>query len=378
MDHYDAIVIGGGVAGCAAAYHLARGGRRTLLLEQYAIGHANGSSHGHSRIIRLAYDAPGYVRLMQAAYPLWRALEEETGAALMLQTGGLDLGPPGAPGLAAIRAALLEVGVPFEELDRAALRGRFPQFAVPVETAAIYQADAGILDADRCVAALAAAARAHGAVMHEGEAALRLAPTSGGVEVETGQRRYGAERLVLCAGSWAGPLLRQLGLDLPLTVTKEQVAFFRPHDLAPYRPGRMPIFIEHAGAHSVYGFPVFGLPGVKVALHAAGPAIAPEDEDRAPDEARLAELRERATTLLPGLTGEVLYAVTCRYTMTPDEHFILDLHPAYPQVVVGSACSGHGFKFGVLTGRILADLAERGATGYPIEMFRIGRPALRG
>lgn len=372
MKRYDVIVVGGGVMGCAAAYHLAQDRRRVLLLEQFALGHTNGSSHGHSRIIRLAYDGEDYVRLAQAAFPLWRALEAESGAALLLMTGGVDLGRPGVASFEATRATLAAAGVPFEDLDRAALAARFPQFQLPEGTAGTYQADYGILDADRCVATLAAEARRHGAVLREREPARQLRTVGDAVEVRTDQGVYGADRLIVSAGSWARPLLRQLDLDLPLRVTREMVAFFAPCDPAPFQPGRFPVFIHHSdGGWAGYGFPIFGLPGVKVAFHGGGPEVALDDEDRSVDPGRLAELRRYATGLLPGLSGEVIYAVSCRYTLTPDEHFIIDRHPAYPQVVVASPCSGHGFKFGVLVGRILADLAGPGTTPHPIGRFEL-------
>lgn len=377
MQHYDAIVVGAGVMGCASAYQLARRGRRVLVLEQFAVGHERGSSHGHSRIIRLAYDFPDYVRLARAAYPLWRELEQESGAALLLTTGGLDVALPDTPTFTATRASLAAAGAPFEDLDRAAIAARFPQFQLPDDAVGIYQPDAGILHASACVAALAEQARRHGAVFREQEPALQLAPAGAGVVVRSAAASYAADRLIVTAGSWARPLLLQIGLDLPLAVSKEQVAFFRPHDPAPFEPGRFPVFIHHgAESWSGYGFPIFGLPGVKVAQHGGGPIVAPADEDRAPVAERLDALRAYVAQLLPQAAGEIIFTQTCRYTSTPDGHFIIDRHPAHPQIVVGSPCSGHGFKFGALIGAILADLAERGATEHPIGLFGLGRQRL--
>jgi sarcosine oxidase len=374
MLHYDVIVVGGGVMGCATAYQLAKRGRRVLLLEQFALGHDRGSSHGHSRIIRLAYDQPDYIRLAQAAFPLWRALEHEAGATLMLPTGGLDFARPGTRSFEATRATLAALGIEHEQLDSAALGKRFPQFQLPDDTLGLYQRDAGILDASACVAALASQARRHGAELRDREPARQIGAAGAGAEVRTDQATYQADRLVVTAGSWARPLLGQVGLNLPLTVTREQVAFFTPRDPEQFAPGRFPIFIHHDDeSPSAYGFPIFGLPGVKVAYHQRGPAIDPVSEERAADAAMNQSLRDYLARWVPGAAGDLLLSQTCRYTTTPDEHFIIDRHPQHPQIVIGSPCSGHGFKFGVLIGAILADLAEHGATSQPIGMFGLAR-----
>jgi sarcosine oxidase len=374
MEHYDAIVIGGGVMGSAAAYHLARRGRRALLLEQFAIGHERGSSHGHSRIIRLVYDLPEYVQLARAAYPLWHELEQESGAELLLETGGLDFADSDLPSVQQTRATLLATGVPFEALDRAAIAERFPQFALPEGAVGIYQPNTGILNASQCVAELARVAERYGAAIHAEEPARAIRAVAGAVEVQTDRATYAADRLIVTAGSWAGGLLAQLGLDLPLTVTREQVAFFTPREPEQFMPGRCPIFVRHVEqGPAIYGFPIFGLPGVKAAFHGAGPAIDPSSEERDVDQAQLDALGSDLARWMPGAAGPVLQAQTCRYTCTPDHDFIVDLHPEHPQVVVGSPCSGHGFKFGAIIGSILADLAERGATDQPIERFRLAR-----
>jgi sarcosine oxidase len=380
MPHYDVIAVGGGVMGCATAYHLSKRGRRVLLLEQFAIGHERGSSHGHSRIFRLAYDAPDYVRLAQAALPLWRALEHESGADLLLQTGGLDYALPGTPAFEATCTILAALDIEFEQLDRAAVARRFPQFRMPDDIVAIYQRDSGILDANRCVATLASEARRHGADIRENEPARQIRAVGAGVEVRTDTGSYTADRLVVTAGAWARPLLRQLGLDLPLTVTREQVAYFVPravNDIGEsdqFAPSRFPIFIQHdAEKPAAYGFPLFGLPGVKIGFHQSGPVIEPENEQRTADATMNAALHEYLARWIPGAAGELLFSQTCRYTNTPDQHFIIDRHPDHPQTLIGSPCSGHGFKFGVLIGAILADLAERGATEHPIGMFGLGR-----
>lgn len=371
----DVIVLGGGVMGCATAYHLAKRGRRVALLEQFAIGHALGSSHGPSRIIRLAYDSLDYVRLAQASYTLWHALEDECGEQLMLQTGGLDFGAPDALGLAGIGTTYQAAGVPFEALDADEIMRRYPQFRLPENTVGFFQADYSLLAAGRCVAALAAQARQHGAAIYEHTAAQQVAIAGDGVEVRAGDAVFCADKVVLCAGSWARPLLTRLGLDLPLTVLKEQLAFFAAHDPSAFMPGRFPLFIHRYPGTTVLGsgFPIYDHRGVKLMVDRIGPEVAPDDPDRAIDSARLARLHAYATGILPGLTGEIIEAVSCRYTMTPDEDFILDVHPAYPQVLVGSPCSGHGFKFGVAIGEVLADLATKGHTKHDIARFRLAR-----
>jgi sarcosine oxidase len=174
------------------------------------------------------------------------------------------------------------------------------------------------------------------------------------------------------------PLLRALDLDLPLTVTKEQLAFFRPPDPSLFMPDRFPLFIQRFPGTTMLGsgFPIFAHDGVKMMLDRIGPAVDPAGPEREIDLPRLNRLRAYVHDVLPSLGDDVIEAVSCRYTMTPDEDFIIDRHPAYPQVVIASPCSGHGFKFAIAIGRILADLATRGTTAYPIERFRLNRPAL--
>jgi monomeric sarcosine oxidase len=374
----DVLIVGAGVIGCAAAYQLAKDGARVLLFDQFAVGHDRGSSHGPSRIIRLAYDSLDYVALARAAYALWHELEAESGERLLTQVGGLDLGLPDALAMDEIRAAYLAAGVSFEVLDRDAIMARYPQFNLSEGTIGLYQADYSLLAAGRCVAALAAQARRHGAIIREREPAQQIRATASGVEVRTDQGIYSADRLILSAGSWMRPLLRQLDLDLPLTVQKEQVAFFRARDPEAFMPGRLPLVIHRFPQTTSLGsvFPIYDHAGVKVMIDRVGPQVAPDDPDRSIDMPLLERLRAYATELLPGLTGEVIEAVSCRYTMTPDEHFIIDQHPAHPQIVVASPCSGHGFKFGAIIGRILADLALHGTTANDIARFRLDRPAL--
>jgi monomeric sarcosine oxidase len=374
----DVIVVGGGVMGCAAAYHLAKDGLRVRLLEQFAVGHTYGSSHGPSRIIRLAYDGADYVQLARASYALWHDLEAESGASLMLKVGGFDFGSPDAFMLAGIRTTYEALDVPFEAVDRDEIVRRFPQFNLSEDTIGYYQPDYSLLAADQCVTTLAAQARYHGVTFHENEPVRRIRPTPKGVTVRTEQGTYAASRLILSAGSWLPPLLRQLDLDLPLTVTKEQLAFFKPPDPAVFRPGRFPLFIHRfPGTTSLgSGFPIFGHTGVKMMLDRIGPAVDPGHPDYTIDRSRLDRLHAYVASVLPALGNDIIETVTCRYTMTPDEDFVIDPHPAYPQIVIASPCSGHGFKFGIVIGRILADLAVRGATEYPIERFRLDRPAL--
>lgn len=374
----DVIVVGSGAIGSATAWRLARAGYRVRLLEQFAIGHERGSSHGPSRIIRLAYEEPEYAILGREAFRLWHDLEEESGESLLRMTGGLDVGTPDAYEMAGIARTYASLDLPYERLDRDDLRRRYPQLNLPEGTIGLYQELYGILSATRCVQTAAARAAASGADVREGETALEVVPEGEGATVRTDKGAYRADRVILTAGSWTNPLLASLGIELPLTVLQEQLAYFRVREPEMHGPDRLPLVIHRFPNTTSLGslFPIFGHEGVKMMVDRIGPAAAPDNPDRSIDPILLERLRAYATELLPAATGEVLETTSCRFTMTPDENFIIDRHPEYPQVVIASSCSGHGFKFSPVIGQMLADLALTGETDYPSDLFRLDRPAL--
>jgi sarcosine oxidase len=370
---FEVIVVGGGVMGCAAAYHLAKEGHRVLLLERFTIGNQNGSSHGVSRLFRLIHARADYVTLARTALAAWRDLEAETEESLLTSVHGLDLGPRDA--LAGFRKTMEATGVWFEPLERDEIVRRFPQFALPDDVVGLFQHDYGLFAADRCVTLLAERARFWGTEVAEHHTVRSIQPIGREVTVVTDRGTFTGERLVLAAGSWIGPLTRQLGLELPLTVTKEIHTYFRPSDPRAFLPDRFPLFRQHlTGMEARWGvgYPIFRHRGAKMVVDCTGRVVDdPEDPDRSVDESRLAIVRRYVASILPTLGNDMIAAESCRYTMTPDQDFILDRHPGYPQIVLGSPCSGHGFKFAILIGRILADLAIRGTTDHEISRFRL-------
>lgn len=374
----DAIVIGGGVMGCATAWRLAMEGARVTLLEQFPLGHGNASSHGPSRMIRLAYAELEYVHLGRQAWRLWDELIAETGIELLRRTGGLDVGAPDALAMDEVALTYETLGMPYQRLDRGELRRLYPQLNLPEGSIGLYQEDYGILAASRCVTTLASQARSAGADLRDNELVTGIAPNGGGVEVLTTRGTYRAGRAIVTAGSWIAPLLAPLGIDLPLTVLQEQLAFFQVRDPEAHRPDRLPLIIHRFPGTTSLGsvFPIYDHQGIKVMLDRLGPAADPSNPDRAIDPVLLERLRAYATEILPGVTGEILETTSCRYTMTADEDFIIDRHPEHGQIVFASPCSGHGFKFAPVIGQMLADLALRGETAFPTARFRYTRPAL--
>lgn len=372
----DVLIIGGGVMGCAAAYHLAKRGQRVTLLEQFHIGHRHGSSHGPSRVIRLNYKGVDYVQLARAAYAQWHDLEAECGKKLLFYTGGMDIGE--AATLTEMAASLQAANVAFETIDSAEIMRRSPQMRVPDGMIALYQNDYGVLLADPCLAEMSRLARQYGAAICEGEQVQQILPEETGVRVQTQRSTYYAQRVILTAGAWMRPLLRPLGIDLPLTVVKETVAYYKPVDPTPFLPERFPLFLQRFPNSTVIGcaFPIINHEGVKMIYDRHGEIVDPAERDDSINHEQFAKIRDYTKQVLPNLGDNIIEASTCRYTMTPGEDFVIDRLPNHPQIVIASPCSGHGFKFGIIIGKILAELALDGKTEHNIQRFKLDRPAL--
>ncbi len=375
---YDAIVLGLGAMGSAAAYHLARRGQRVLGLDRFSPPHNLGSSHGQTRIIREAYfEHPLYVPLVQKAYENWTALEFATGQQLFLPTGGVMIGRAQGVLVKGARASAETHHLVHEMLSAQELHRRFPAFHPADDMIAVWEPRAGILFPEKCIAAYLVSARARGAVLHFEEAALSWRANGSGVEVTTAKNKYIAHRLLITAGAW----LAQLAPDfpLPLTCARQTLFWFKPKkNRSQFQPNNFPVFLwEYEPDHIFYGFPDLG-EGLKLAIHHEGVITDPDEIKReiTPEEA--GGLRTILRKFIPEAEGDLLDATVCMYTNTPDSHFLIDHHPRYSQVLLASPCSGHGFKFSSALGEILADLLANGRTEFDLKPFRLARLSLAG
>ena len=377
METFDAIVVGLGAHGSAAAAVLARRGRRVAGLERFARGETMGSSGGWSRMIRLAhYERPWLVPLARASWDGWRALEAETGAAILQATTGLYGGPAGSAIVAGALASAGNHDVDFEVLDAAEMHRRWPLFEFSDETVAVLEGRAGILRADRAIEAHLEIAERHGAALRFGRQVVDWRPaTGGGFEVEDASGVVvGAEHLVLTAGPWIGRLVPDL--RLPLQIERERPMWFElvgDGDADRLRAAELPIWVVEDGGTAFYGMPLDPSLGLKVSIHHWGDMVDPETVDRAVDDADVERVRAFLRRRMPAADGALRHADVCLYTNTPDETFVIDRHPAAPGIAFASACSGTGFKFAPVIGEILADLVLDGTSRSPIEPFRADR-----
>jgi sarcosine oxidase len=386
MDRsYDVIVAGLGAHGSAAAFHLARRGQRVLGFDRFHPPHDRGSTHGRTRVIRQAYaEGAAYVPLVQRAFQLWRELEAESGERLLHMTGGISVALTSGGRLDATRASLRANRLPFESMSAADIRSRWPVFRPEDTMSGIFETQNGALFPEKCVAAHLAQAAKAGAELRFDDAvqSWRAGQSGEGVEVRTASGNYRAAKLILTAGPWLPALLG--GLELPLRTERQVLHWFEPARSAAYfRPDRMPTNSwEFEPGKSFYCQPDFG-DGVKVAFHHMGAAIDPDSPPGSPartvSTAEIDHMRRALARFVPDAAGRHLGAAVCIYTNTPDEHFLVDFHPEHRQVVIGSPCSGHGFKFASAMGEVLAGLATDGRTGHDIAMFGIARllPARR-
>lgn len=373
MQQFDVIVIGTGGMGAAALMHLAARGARVCGLDRFPPGHDRGSSHGQTRLIRLAYfEHPDYVPLLRRAYQLWHELETMSGRPLLVESGLLMAGPPDGEVVAGAIASAAIHSLPIEHLSSREAMARWPCMRLPDEWAAVHEVRGGYLFVEDCVRAHAAEAVRLGARIDHGAAvrgwrAVGHDGSHGHVVVETDRGSYSADALVVTAGAWAADLL-QLP-SLPLRVLRKSLFWYEPDAAGrgEYAAGNLPCFAFDGPDGFFYGFPTLDERGVKIAEHSGGtPVDDPLAVDRGIDARERARVEAVLETHLPGVRGGLTDHAACLYTMSPDGHFVIGLHPQHARVAIAAGFSGHGFKFASVMGEVLADLALDGKTTHPI------------
>ncbi len=373
---FDVAVVGLGGLGSGAAYWASRrDGASVLGLERFALGHDRGASQDHSRIIRLSYHTPRYVRFAQDSYAAWAEVEAESGEQLVILTGGIDLYPPEAmewaPGY---EQALGEVGIAYEWMDAAEAMRRWPQWRLDDDVRVMYQESSGIAAAAKANAAHQRLAQERGATLVEDAHVTSVRQVDGGYELEAGGERYRADRLIVTADAWTNELLAQLWRSINLTVTREQVHYYATTDPEAFAPERFPIWIW-MGIPSYYGLPAYGEAGPKIGWDVGGEEVTGDTRSFDPDPTYAAGLDAFMREHLPGGFGPYLLQKTCLYTMTPDRDFVLDLIPGHERAAVGQGAA-HAFKFASVYGKSLVELVFDGKAESDVSDWGIERPVL--
>jgi sarcosine oxidase len=352
----DVIIVGLGAMGSAALCHLAERGVRAIGLDRFNPPHALGSTHGLSRIIRESYyEHPRYVPLVQRAYELWADLERRAARRLFHQTGGLMIGDPDSVLVSGALRSAREHDLPHELLSSVATHARFPAFTLPDSMVGFFEPRAGVLDPEACVDAHLRLAEAAGAELHPNERVLEWTPSGARVRVTTDRGEYDAARVALCAGAWTPDLLD--GDDLSLRVERQVMHWFTPaHDAAHLSVERCPIAMTEYQPDRIFYFVPDSGDGVKAAIHHEGEITHPDLVRRDVDEGEVEPVRRLLSQYIPGANGPLRGSATCLYTDTADGHFLIAPHSRDHDVLVVSACSGHGFKFASAIGEAVADL----------------------
>jgi sarcosine oxidase len=370
VERFDVVVVGVGGMGSSALYHLARRGRRVLGLERFDLLHEHGSSHGLTRIIRLAYfEHPDYVPLLRRAYELWRELETEANEQLLHVTGTIEGGEGIFEG---VLRSCAEHDLPHEVLDGAEVARRFPAYSLPADMRFVFQADGGFVVPERCIVAHVQGALARGAVLRARERVLEWEDAGDGIRIRTDRGVVEADSVVFTAGAWSQDVAR-----LPAGLVhgvRQALAWLQPARPELFTPGRMPVFNLRLEGDHFYGFPAYAIPGFKLGRYDHfGAGGDPDTVDREPTLADEAPLRAFAERYFPDGAGPTIALKTCLFEPSPDEHFLVDRHPESERAVVAAGFSGHGYKFCSVIGEIVADLAVDGATRHDIGLFRLDR-----
>jgi sarcosine oxidase len=359
---------------------LAMRGISLIGIDQYDPPHPYGSTHGGTRMTRLAAgEGPEYVPLVRRSHELWREIEARTGTRLLTQQGGLIMSRPGGWFFEGTRELARRLGIEHEELSPSELRERFPMFAVDEETEGYYEPAAGFVRPEDAVRAQLELARREGAELRPGERVLDWSASGHGVSVVTGRARYAAGELILCAGPWL-PGLFPDGRDL--FAVHRQLQFWFPIRRGYEKLRTMPVFVWDFGGErggfvhfdGFYGFPAVDGPagGVKVATETYETTTEPDGRQHSPTSAETAAMyRQCIETRLPSLGPNPVRTLSCLYTCTRGSRFVIDRHPSHEAVLIVSPCSGHGFKHSPAIGEAVAQWVTEGAPELDLGPFRL-------
>ncbi|WP_435006496.1 N-methyl-L-tryptophan oxidase [Tundrisphaera lichenicola] len=374
--HVPAVILGAGAMGAATAYHMARRDQPFILVEQFTLGHDRGSSHGAARITRHSYADPAYARLMIDAFQAWRELEADSGRSLYIRTGGVSISPRGTDYVANVARSLEAIKVPFRRMTGTDLNRILPTFGVEADSDVVFEPDAGILAAREAIRAEIDTARRLGGdrtQIIEQAPILHLDLEGKHPALILAEETLSTDHLIITAGAWTGRLIPKLASKL--RPTRQQVLYFRPSNPSPFAIGRFPVFIYKGEADddAYYGMPESLGMGVKVARH-DGPEVDPDQVGRIVEEDYRTVIRQFLRRTIPVLADSASdHEEVCLYTMSRDEEFRVGLLPGRTDVIVASPCSGHGFKFSCLIGRVLADLVIDGHSRMALDSWRLDR-----
>ena len=381
MATYDCIVLGVGGFGSSAVYHLAKRGVSVLGIEQHGIAHDLGSSHGDTRVIRKAYfEHPSYVPLLHRAYECWDGLQQayadftnaNAEGLLWNQCGLLSCGPAEGIAISGTREAISAHRLPCEELSLAECTNRFPGFDVPRDFAALFEPEAGYLFVERCVEANCALAQELGATIKTNQPVIEWKAGERGVQVKTTDAVFHADQLIITAGAWASRVLKEL--SLPLRIRRKSLFW--------HKTSNSTFNVDHGGCTFLfempygvfYGFPSIDAASLKLAEHSGGEIVDdPDAIDRSLSHRDTTSIQRFIAETMPSLHHTADRHCVCMYTMTPDEHFIIDHHPNHRNVILAAGFSGHGFKFTSSIGEALTDLSLDGMTELPIDFLSLAR-----
>ncbi|HZH59520.1 MAG TPA: N-methyl-L-tryptophan oxidase [Metabacillus sp.] len=371
---YDVIIIGAGSMGMAAGYYLAKSGKKTLLLDSYNPPHNKGSHHGETRIIRYAYaEGEEYVPFILKAQELWNDLEKTSGKQIFIQTGVLSVGNEESDFIKNTISSAEKYSLPLHVMDLNEIHNSWSGITLPNNYTGCFEPTSGVLKCEESIKAYQELAELHGATILSNSRVREISILNDRVTIITDEKTFYSDALVVSAGAWSGDLLSMLDLDIPLTPVRKTFAWFNAHETI-YNHNRFPAFAFETTKGLYYGFPSIDGSGLKVGRHDGGDQIYPDEAIRgfgelAEDEGDLVQFLNQ---YMPNV-GQLKYGKTCMYTLTPDEKFIIDLHPKYSNVAIAAGFSGHGFKFSSAVGQALSNLIISGKNDIDISQFSINR-----